>query len=284
MAWISWDSYRNGNYDGFLRSYDGTKAGGLIPMTTESTAQFHSTVAVDGMDRVWVAWDDGGENWGKDFSRASSAPGSRELHYSRTPGMRVYAGGRVEEVMNGVARKFSGRMQRYAELPHLVFDQKGALCLVFRHWTGTKPNEICHFYVTRLSGGEWLEPYRLASSSGRNSQHASLALKPGGGVTIGYSSDGRSPTNVPRDQMHALHYNVYVSEWEAGTQPASANLVAAQLPAPGTAGPRRARQTMTVGASATRSCWAIATGTGPTGSSKGKMGADYTRSDSKRFG
>ncbi|MCC6340979.1 MAG: hypothetical protein IT166_02205 [Bryobacterales bacterium] len=247
VAWISWDSYRNGNYDVFLRSYDGTRVGTPITITTEPAAQFHSTVAVDGMDRVWVAWDDAGENWGKDFSRASSAPGSRGLHYSRVLGMRVYAGGRVEEVMNAVARKFSGRMRRYAELPHLLFDQKGALCLVFRHWTGTKPNEIYHFYVTRLSGGEWVEPYQLASSSGRNSQHASLALKPGGGVTIGYSSDGRSPSNVPKDQMHALHYNVYVSEWEAGAQPANANLVAAQLPAAGTPGPRRVRQTMTAG-------------------------------------
>ena len=52
-------------------------------------------------------------------------------------------------------RVLTGRMQRYAELPHLMMDGAGSLALVFRHWTATQPHEIYHFYVTRLSGGEW---------------------------------------------------------------------------------------------------------------------------------
>ncbi|MBI3682043.1 MAG: hypothetical protein HY235_16795 [Acidobacteria bacterium] len=246
-AWISWDSYRNGNYDVFLRSFDGVLVGDTIPITTEPSAQFHSTVAVDPSDRVWVAWDDGGINWGKDFSRSSSAPGSRGLHYSRTLGMRVYAGGRVHEVMNDAAQRFTGRMQRYAELPYLAFDSSGALCLVFRHWTLTQPHEIYHFYVMRLSGGEWSEPEQLSASSGQNTQRASVAWKPGGGLAIAYSSDGRSPQNLPKDQMHALHYNVYVSAYGSGSMPANANLVTAQLPEPGAASTRRARTTMKAG-------------------------------------
>ena len=110
VAWISWDSYHAGNYDVFLRSFDGNKLGNVVAITTEPTAQFHSSVAVDDAGRVWVAWDDGGINWGKDFSAVSSAPGSRGLHYSRTLGVRVYANGRVQEPV--------GRYRQDSHRPH----------------------------------------------------------------------------------------------------------------------------------------------------------------------
>ncbi|MDQ2899679.1 MAG: hypothetical protein M3Y07_07740, partial [Acidobacteriota bacterium] len=161
VAWISWDGYETGNYDVYLRSFDGRKLGNVVAMTTEPTAQFHSTVAVDRDGRVWVAWDDAGENWGKDFSRSSAAPGSRGLHYSRKIGMRVYANGRVRETSADVSSVFTGRMQRYAELPNLETDASGAMWLVFRHWTLPKPHEIYHFYATHLSGGKWSVPVRL---------------------------------------------------------------------------------------------------------------------------
>ncbi|MEK7404954.1 MAG: hypothetical protein AAB225_07585 [Acidobacteriota bacterium] len=245
-AWISWDSYHTGNYDVFLRSFDGRKLGEPVAITTESSAQFHSSAAVDGEGRVWVAWDDGGENWGKDFSRSSAAPGSRGLHYSRSLGLRVYANGRVQSPPADLAKILSGRMTRYAELPHLALDASGALWLVFRHWTAIRPNEIYHFYGTRLSGDGWSQPYKLAMSSGQNSQRASLAAGRGGQISVAYSSDGRSETNLPRDQAHALHYNVYVSGLPNGEGPPKVSLAEAKLPPPSVCGPRRPRQTMTV--------------------------------------
>lgn len=247
LAWISWDSYENGNYDVMLRSFNGSLAGKLVPITTETSAQFHTSVTVDKAGQVWVAWDDAGENWGKDFSRASSAPGSQGLHFSRKLGMRVYADGKVHDISADFNRQFTGRMLRYAELPRLTTDSNGAICLVFRHWTLTRPHEIFHFYAMRLSGEEWSAPYQLENSSGQNTQWASLALKPGGGVTVAYASDGRGPQMVPTEQMHALHYIVYAANWESGNAPAKAALRAAVLPAPAKATPRRPRATMKVG-------------------------------------
>lgn len=246
-AWISWDSYEHGNYDVFLRSFDGAKAGPRIPVTSEHTAQFHTAVAVDPADRVWVAWDDGGMNWGKDFSRASSAPGSRGLHYSRQLGMRVWAGNQLLDVPAGFTTHFNNWMRRYNELPQMAFDGKGALCLVFRLWTQVRPHEAYHFFVTRLAGANWEQPHLLEQSAGQNTQWASLARKPDGGISIAYSSDGRSPANLPQDQTHALHYNVFVSEWPSGASPAAPMLTLAKLPPPGAASARRVRHTMTAG-------------------------------------
>jgi hypothetical protein len=247
VAWISWDSYHTGNYDVFLRSFDGRKLGDVIAMTTEPTAQFHSSVAVDGEGRVWVAWDEAGINWGKDFSRSSAAPGSMGLHYSRSIGLRVYANGRVQNPGGNLASVLTGRMTRYAELPHLSIDGSGALWMVFRHWTYAQPNEIYHFYATHLSGGAWTLPSQFSMSSGHNSQHASLSVGPAGALSVAYSSDGRSQTNHPKSQEHALHYNVYLSSLPKGDGPPTVGFEDAALPAPARHPPARPRHTMTAG-------------------------------------
>jgi hypothetical protein len=246
-AWISWDGYATGNYDVYLRSFDGKQTGDVIPITTETSAQFHSSVAVDGSGRVWVAWDDAGENWGKDFSRSSSAPGSRGLHYSRSLGLRVYANGRVQQPSADVSAVLTGRMQRYAELPHLAFDKSGSLWMIFRHWTFARPMEIFHFYATRLAGGKWSVPLLLDHSSGQNTQHTSIALDPGGGLSAVYSSDGRSPEVSPANEpMHALHYNVYAANLPDGAGPPEVMLADARLPVPQMRPPLRPRPTMTL--------------------------------------
>jgi hypothetical protein len=245
VAWISWDSYHTGNYDVFLRSFDGKKLGETIAMTTEPTAQFHSSVAVDGEGRVWVAWDEAGINWGKDFSRSSAAPGSMGLHYSRSLGIRVYANGRVQNPSADISDVLTGRMSRYAELPHLAIDGSGALYMVFRHWTYAQPNEIYHFYSTRLSGNSWSLPSRFTASSGHNSQHASLNLTPAGALAVAYSSDGRSQTHFSTDGSHALHYNVYLSSLPKGDGPPAVTFQDVALPAPATRPASRPRYTMT---------------------------------------
>ena len=90
----------------------------------------------------------------------------------------------MQEPSAKLAEALTGRMQRYAELPHLTFDASGALWMVFRHWTLTQPHEIYHFYVTHLSGDSWSEPYRFSASSGQNTQHASLSLAPDGKLAV----------------------------------------------------------------------------------------------------
>ncbi|MFQ6132841.1 MAG: hypothetical protein ACE5R4_12445 [Armatimonadota bacterium] len=210
-AWIVWDGYEAGNYDVFLRRLRGGEKGRIVAVTTETTAQFHPTVAVDGQDRVWVAWDDGGENWGKDNSRSSRMPGSQGLHFSRSLGVRVYSGGRLQEPEADLADIMVGRFQRYAELPHLAFDGAGTLWLVFRHWTITKPTEMYDFYATRLTSEGWATPWILAQSTGDNSRHVSVAKGADGRLALAYPADCRAPDNLPTDQIHSLIFGGYLA-------------------------------------------------------------------------
>src|SRR5262249_10518912 len=159
--------------------------------------------------------------------------------------MRVYANGRVQAPSADLAPVLTGRMTRYAELPHLAHDGSGALWLVFRHWTYSSPNEIYHFYATRLSGEQWSVPWLFASSAGHTSQHASISLGPGGALAVAYASDGRSQDVKPTEQAHALHYNVYVSMLPRGESPPAVTFANLSLPPPMTRAAPRPRHTMT---------------------------------------
>src|SRR5260370_21078249 len=119
--------------------------------------------------------------------------------------------------------------------------------MVFRHWTYAQPNEIYHFYSTRVSGNSVSVPSRFAARSGHNSQHAALSLSPSGTLAVAYSSDGRSQPHFPTDGSHALHYNVYLSALPKGDGPPAVTFQDAALPAPATRTAARPRYTMTAG-------------------------------------
>src|SRR4029077_14078466 len=127
-----------------------------------------------------------------------------------------YANGRVQNPSADLSGVMSGRLTRYTELPHLGVDGRGALYMIFRHWTNAQPNEIYHFYSTRLSGAGWALPSKLSVSSGHNSQRASLTMDRAGSLLVAYSSAARAPTNLPTVQAHAMHYTVYLSALPKG--------------------------------------------------------------------
>ncbi len=245
-AWVSWDSYHAGNYDIFLASFDGTAASAPVAMTSGERTSFHSAVAVDGNDRVWVAWDEARKNWGKDFATSSRLEGSEGLHARRNLRVRVYANGRIFEPAADINEAFTGRMTQFAELPTIAIDGNATPQVVFRHWTLTKPTEMFHFYATKLTASGWSKPWLLANSSGRNTQRAPVVSGPGDSVMAVYSSDGRSPDNLPQDQTHAQHYNVYLASLPESAPSGAIALNQVDVPAPVAGFAPRERATMTL--------------------------------------
>src|SRR5580704_8491972 len=66
-AWVAYDSYKNGNYDVFVTPVrEGKLEGAEMPVAATPRFEARPTVAVDTSDRVWVAWEAGMPNWGKD--------------------------------------------------------------------------------------------------------------------------------------------------------------------------------------------------------------------------
>src|SRR5712692_6400388 len=91
---VAWDSYRTGNYDIFVRRIGADGALGPIQQVTKSSRfQAHASVAVDQNDRVWLAWDESGSNWGKDYARDDTWRGT-PLYGDRRPRLAILENGR----------------------------------------------------------------------------------------------------------------------------------------------------------------------------------------------
>ena len=65
---VAWDSYRNGNYDVYMRTaaVDGVW-GAELAVAATSRYEAYPSIAYDQAGRLWVAYEEGGERWGKDF-------------------------------------------------------------------------------------------------------------------------------------------------------------------------------------------------------------------------
>ena len=65
---VAWDSYRNGNYDVYVRTATGPGSWGKeIPAAASARYEAYPSIAYDPSGRLWVAYEEGAEGWGKDF-------------------------------------------------------------------------------------------------------------------------------------------------------------------------------------------------------------------------
>ena len=65
-AHIVWDSYREGSYNVYMKTYQEGAVGPLVVVADTNRFEAHPSVAAGQGGRVWVAWDEGAANWGKD--------------------------------------------------------------------------------------------------------------------------------------------------------------------------------------------------------------------------
>ncbi|MBM3744753.1 MAG: exo-alpha-sialidase, partial [Acidobacteria bacterium] len=78
QAWIAWDAYRSATgYDLMLRDYRNGQLGPAQAVSETALAEMRADVAVDGSGRVWVAWEEGPANWGKDTGYSNPKIGAR---------------------------------------------------------------------------------------------------------------------------------------------------------------------------------------------------------------
>ena len=90
-AWVAWDSYRPGSdgeatYDLLMRPCTKGVLGPVRTVSATPFAEMRADVAVDGRDRVWVAWEEAGLNWGKDTGYENP----KHRIWLRPGGSRIY--------------------------------------------------------------------------------------------------------------------------------------------------------------------------------------------------
>ena len=206
-VWVAYDSYANGNYDVFLT---GVRDGRIVEPETAVAAtgryEAKATVAVDGSDRVWVAWEAGGANWGKDtgYNIRPRQPGV-VIGANREVRIAVLANGRLLSPARPLQDAFSSGAgtPKWTYQPHVFTDAGGNVLVaakrLIRHAAGDVGTRgYWEYWLSRYSGDSWTEAEPLPHSFGRSSTRISLARVPDGSSWLAWPTDNRTTSYAHR--------------------------------------------------------------------------------------
>ena len=206
-VWIAYDSYANGNYDVFLT---GVRNGAVaVPeLAVAATGRFEAkaTVAVDAADRVWVAWEAGGANWGKDtgYNIRDRQPGVR-IGADRDVHVAVYADGRLQAPVQPLQAPFSADEgnPKWTYQPHVFADRQGNVLVAAKRLTritreGAGTRGYWEYRLTRYAGDAWTPTRPVPHSWGRSSTRINAAVAADGGVWFAWPTDNRTESYAHR--------------------------------------------------------------------------------------
>lgn len=243
-AWVAYDSYRNGNYDVFLVAMrDGEVATEEMAVAKTPLFEARASVAVDPEDRVWVAWESGGANWGKDngYNYRYSLPDSRTelpcgtcfgpglmLSAEREVHVRVFSGGRLQATAQPVQSAFEAEAGSYVYRPQLVLDGNGnpwvaAKCLL---GTGQTRRRGWEYRLTRYDGQSWTTAEAIPNSKGRLSTWMNSAIASDGSLWLAWPTDNRRDNALTRP----IRFDIFVAKADSAARPSRVTLASPQEP------------------------------------------------------
>lgn len=231
MVTVAWDSYRNGNYDVFMRSATAPGAWGKeLPAAATRMYEAYPSIAYDIAGRLWVAYEEGAEKWGKDYGAYETTGVS--IYQGRAVRLRGFEkNGRELETVADLSAALPGvpslqvdspdRQNQavgwlqpnpdYAKnrrpsatpsptigsknsMPRLKTDASGRLWLGFRSAQPIFWNPIGTVwseYVVSYDGSKWTGPIFLSHSDNLLDNRPALVPVNGGGLMVVGSSDSR---------------------------------------------------------------------------------------------
>jgi hypothetical protein len=199
---LAYDVYKDGDYDIQVTVLDGADRTSYV---AAGSPRFEArpSLAYDAKGRLWVAYEDGPEKWGKDYGALDANDGS-PLYNVRSVRVACIVDGKVMKPAAdlptaGVEGQAQMNFQspRYA-YPKLGLDGKGRLWLTFRDKLptpfGVQPGTEWLTRARRLDGDKWTEPVELRHADGLLDSRPVLLPHPGGGLLVITNTDGRYVT------------------------------------------------------------------------------------------
>jgi hypothetical protein len=209
-VYVAYDTYDRGNYDVLLTIVN--KESRTIPVATSAKFEARPHIAGDAQGRVWIAYEEGDEQWGKDYAHAGNVtnvgleknPGFA-LYVNRTVRVKCLADGKLLEPAEDLEKTFAASpLRRNKSLPRLAVDASGGVWLLVRHHlVPGAAGEAWGSFAVRYDGSRWSSVLPLADSA--NLMDVRPALTPlGPGVLAVYSGDDRIRTqNRDQDDLFA---------------------------------------------------------------------------------
>jgi hypothetical protein len=253
---LAYDIYRNGDYDVDVAIFDqGTTKPKVYPVAASARAEMRPSLAYQG-DKLWIAYEEGPEKWGKDYG-ALAPPGGNPLYSERSVRvLQVLSDGTLKKPQAELptskltlprlphdafkTQKFE-QARRYA-YPHLGIDLKGNLWLAYRQSFSSRysshPGSYWITFVRRLEEKSWSDPIEVHHSDGLLDHRPVLLPDPSGGLWLVHNTDGRYTTPEVIDNQ--IYTSVIDLPGEGSTSQVQARHTASRAVSPEAAAERAA--------------------------------------------
>jgi hypothetical protein len=196
-VYVAYDTYEKDNYDVHVAEIGGP-AVKTVAVAASARFEARPSVACDGQDRLWIAYELGDEQWGKDYSTNmfrkigfNENPGNA-LYIKRTLEVKCLVDGKLMQPAGDLQKAIQERTANNRSVPRLAVDAAGGIWLLYRHHP--RPlgiGEVWNSFAVRYDGTEWSRPRRLAQSDNLMDNRPALAPL-GQGVLVVFSGDGRT--------------------------------------------------------------------------------------------
>jgi hypothetical protein len=209
---VAFDTYKDGDYDVYVAIFpqDGKQP---VLSVVAGSAHFEArpTLAYDAAGRLWIAYEEGPPEWGKNYGALEPDKG-QPLYSSRSVQVVCLQDGklqkpaaelatsRVEPPTLPIDMRMATRFElnpRYA-YPKIGLDGRGRIWLTYRQKFGTRysthPGSYWLSLARRLDGGRWSEPVEIHHSDGLLDSRPVLLPHASGGLLVVHNTDGRYTT------------------------------------------------------------------------------------------
>ncbi len=243
---IAWDSYRKGDYDLYFRTFNANaKLGTEVAAAASARYEAYPSLAYDKSGRLWVAWEESDEKWGKDFGADETS--GIGLYQGRSIRLKVWQDGRaftppdVGTVLPGSGRQRVDAPSRQSDqqtgvqpnpdlyrarrpsltpqapprplnsLPRLLADGGGRIWLAYRTahptwWSGI--GGVWFENLVSFDGSTWTNPIFIPHSDNLLDNRPTLASTAPGELLLVGSADGRQQF-YPRIAQYAAVNDPY---------------------------------------------------------------------------
>jgi hypothetical protein len=236
---VAYDTYKDGDYDVFV-GLPAKVAPKPVPIASSSKFEARPSICYDPQGRLWIAYEEGPVNWGKD-SGALVLDQGEPLYNERSVRVVCLKDGKLfkpvaelptSRFKNPGAQFGPEIVHKYETAtrfsnPHLGIDGKGRVWVTYRQSYSSRYSSIPGSYwltmARRLDGDKWTEPIEVHHSDGLLDSRPVVLPHAAGGIVIVHNADGRYTT------PEKVHNQVYVSYLDLPGEPVEPKLVPHEL-------------------------------------------------------
>lgn len=200
-VWIGWDGYEAGDFNIYVRRLSATgELGPRIQVTRSPAFDANVSLAVDRDDRLWIAWDHGEANWGKDWTSQRFAPGGGAgLYRWRAVRVACLDGARLKQPAQPIMSAIPPQWKDYFHSARLQPDRQGRIWVLGRSLTSTSVRVNNNWgaggrwevVLTRLDETGWMPAVKLDDTAGRNDVRHHSIMDASGRLWFAWSHDNR---------------------------------------------------------------------------------------------